>query len=129
MATREKVYAAKLYRDYFADNLDEDVGVKSDVPAIRPRKLVVVTTVPAGPNPKPKYLTWRRLIAQWWMGNDDDGGQFGEELRELVVDSPKHLATVHKVVILGEPGRFDDPDDSAPRFQMTFDVLLKPILN
>lgn len=119
------LYAGTLYRNYFGENLDPGVSVKSDVPATRPPKLIVVTTVPAGGNAKPRYMAWRRVVVQWWASDDDTGGDLGEEIRDLVVDSPKALATVHKIEIVGEPGRFDDPMDTAPRFQMTFDVLLK----
>lgn len=121
------LYAPGIYRDYFKQNLDPEVGVAKDVPAVRPRKLVVVTSVPAGGTDKPRVLTWRRLIVQCWARDEESTAELCEDIRELVVDSPKVLSTIHKVAIVGEPGRFDDPDDTSPRFQMTFDALLKTV--
>jgi hypothetical protein len=124
-------YAGTLYRDYFKDNLADDVGVSNDVPSIRAKRQVAVLTVPAGGHAKPEQFRWQRIIVQIWaqgnaeMDADAAGAELGNDVRTLVLRSKRELATVHKIVLVGDLGRFDDPDDTSPRFQMTFDALFK----
>lgn len=119
--------AAKLYREYIAGKIT-DAKVEDDDPAVRPRRLIVITSAPGGgATDKPQSFTWRRVIVKTTATDDDSSYDLCEAVRKWVVRSPRELATVHKVVIVGEPGRFDDPDDTSPRYQMTFDALMKPI--
>lgn len=118
---------AKLYRNYIAGKIT-DAAVKDDDPATRPRRLIVITSAPGGGSTdKPQYFTWRRVIVKTTATDDDTSYMLCESVRRWVVKSPREIAAVHKIVIVGEPGRFDDPDDTSPRYQMTFDVLVKPI--
>lgn len=120
-------YAAKIYSDYLEGT--RGIQVFRSKPATRPPKCIVLTTIPAGPTAKPMHLAWRRLVIQCWDRADASGdaaGQLAEEIRQDMVDSMKAgLLGVHKVVIVGEPGRFDDPNEATPRFQLTVDVLMR----
>lgn len=118
---------AKRYREYIAGKIT-DAKVEDDDPAIRPRRLIVITSAPGGGSTdKPQAFTWRRLIVKATASDDDSSYDLCEQVRKWVVRSPRELSGVHKIIIVGEPGRFDDPDDTSPRYQMTFDVLAKPI--
>lgn len=119
-------YAATIYRNHLSSELD--VAVFSQKPATRPPKCIVLTTVPAGPTAKPMHFAWRRLVIQCWDRSDTTGdaaGEFAEKIRQVMVDSMKAGLGIHKVVIVGEPGRFDNPDEATPRFQLTVDVLMR----
>lgn len=120
-------YAPKVYQDYLAANLP-DVRVGGDVPVNRPARLITVRTAPAGSSPKPRVLSLRRLVFHIW---DDAGelhaGVLAEQVRDLCLRSATAGIGARRVVIVGEPSRFDDPSDPAakPRFQMTVDVLFR----
>jgi hypothetical protein len=121
-------YAPKVYRDYLTshDLLPDDVRVSGDVPTTRPDRLVTIRSAPAGPTAKPRFLAWRRLIFQCWDADETSAGELAELVRELVVQSVYARIGVHRVNVIGEPGRFDDPDNStSSRFQMTADVLFR----
>lgn len=121
-------YAPKLYRDYLKAHPRFPVGarVTGDVPTSRPDLLVTIRSAPAGPTDKPRVLAWRRLIFQCWGLDEVAAGELCELIRDLVVESVYARLGVHRVHVIGEPGRFDDPDNStSSRFQMTADVLLR----
>lgn len=120
-------YAPKAVRDHLASVLGPDVRVATKVPAERPAKLVTITTAPTGGGTN-LVLSPRRLIIQVYNADEQVAG----ELAETVF---AHLKTAHfikgnglrNVTVVGTPARFDDPDDSTPRFQMTVDVLLRAV--
>lgn len=118
-------------RDYLKDNLD-DVSVKADVPSTIPAKLITVTGAIAGPAPHQRYLAWRRVVLR---GRSTSGeiaaGNLIEEAREVLLAGAQKgdLASVHKVVIVGEPGKLTDPDDGKPIIQMTVDLLIRATQN
>ncbi|WP_239252802.1 hypothetical protein [Mycobacterium sp. CnD-18-1] len=118
-------YAAKVFRDYLDANLP-GVRVSGDVPATVPAQLVTIRQVPAGSTDKPRHLGWRRLILRC---RHDDGeistGLLAETVRHLMVESKFAGIGVRRADVIGEPGRFDDPDDSKPWFQLTVDALFK----
>ena len=121
-------YAPKLYRDYLVahERFPDGVRVTGDVPTTRPGRLVTIRSAPAGPTAKPRFLAWRRLIFQCWDADEVVAGELCELVRDLVVHSVSARIGVHRVNVIGEPGRFDDPSNStSSRFQMTADVLLR----
>lgn len=118
-------YVGKIYRDYLAELVPAGVRVASKVPATRPARLVTITTAPAGSSPKPRILSWRRLILQCWAGNEIAAAELCELVRDLVVESRYARLGVRQVRVIGEPGQFNDPADDSPRFQTTIDVLIR----
>ena len=122
-------YAGTLYRVYFRDKLGADVNVakNGDVPGIRSRNQVVISTVPASGHAKPEQFQWQRVVGQCWAQDEESTAILCNRLRYFALLSKRELATVHKIVIVGEPGKFDDPDDTSPRFQMVFDTLFKTV--
>lgn len=121
-------YAPKVYRDYLRghERMPGDVRVSGDVPTAIPARLVTIRSAPAGPTAKPRFLAWRRLILQCWAADEVTAGELAELVRDLVVQSVYARIGVHRVNVIGEPGRFDDPDHSgSSRFQMTADVLVR----
>ena len=122
-------YAPKVFRDYL-DPLLDGVRVSGDVPATVPAKLVTIRTVPAGATSKPRVFGWRRLVFRCrdtsdHINSESLSGQLAEQVRHHVVESPFAGIGVRKIVMVGEPGRFDDPDDPKPWFQMTVDALFR----
>ena len=121
-------YAPKVVRDYLIAVLGADVRVSTDVPANRPANLVTITTAPTGGGNN-LALSPRRLIIQVYNADEATAG----ELAELVFGYLRAAKNVpgngiRDVSVVGTPARFDDPDDSTPRFQMTVDVLLRATL-
>lgn len=123
----ELPYAGTIYKNYFQEKLGADVAVSRDVPAIRSRNQIAITTVPASSHSKPEVFQWQRLIVQCWSRDEETTSELCNRVRYFALLSKRELATVHKVRIVGEPGRFDDPDDTSPRFQLTFDSLFKTV--
>lgn len=119
-------YAAKVVRDHLADSLD-DVRVASDVPKSRPAKLVTVTTAPTGGHKHPRWLSWRRVILKCWAATEVEAAQLAEDCRTELLAAELAGLGIHKVLIIGEPSRLDDPDDHTPRFQMTADLLMRSL--
>ncbi|MGV0805808.1 hypothetical protein [Mycolicibacterium setense] len=118
-------YAAKVFRDYLADELPS-VRVSGDVPATMPAQLVTIRQVPAGSTEKPRYLGWRRLILRCRHNDGESAtGLLAEQVRHHMVESKYAGLGIRKIDVVGEPGRFDDPDDSKPWFQLTVDALFK----
>lgn len=117
-------YAVKVVRDHLADNLD-GIRVATEVPAVRPAQLVTITSVPAGSSDKPEHLAWRRLIVHCWDTTEFNTATLSEQVRELLLSIRHTGVGVRKVVFVGEPGKYNDPDDDAPRFQMTVDLLMR----
>lgn len=118
-------YAPRVVRSYLITRLDAGVRVATEVPATRPEKLVTITMVSTGDSAN-LALSPRRLIIQCYHANEAVAG----ELAEMVcaqLKSAKYLPGngLRDVSVVGTPARFDDPDDSTPRFQMTVDVLLR----
>lgn len=121
------IYAGTLYRNFLQDALGANVAVAKDVPITRSRNQVVVTTVPASGHARPEQFQWQRVIVQCWSRDEESTAELCNTVRYHVLRSRRILATVHKINIVGEPGRFDDPDDTSPRFQMVFDTLFKTV--
>lgn len=120
-------YAPKLVRDYLISVLGTDVRVATKTPAVRPAKLVMITTAQTNGGAN-LALSSRRLIIQ--VSNADE--VVAGELAETVLAHLKSARYVQgnglrNVSEVGTPARFDDPDDSTPRFQMTVDVLLRAV--
>ncbi|PJE24733.1 MAG: hypothetical protein CK431_04335 [Mycobacterium sp.] len=118
-------YAPKIYRDYLRPLLDDDIRITGDVPATRPPRLVTVRLGTAPGSRKPRLLAWRRLVFQMWDVDEMATGALAEQVRDLVVNSVYARIGARQVRVFGEPARLDDPDDRAPRFQMTADVLFR----
>lgn len=118
-------YIATVYRDYLQDKLGAHIAVSKDVPPVRSRQQVAVLSAPASGHAKPEVFQWQRFIVQCWALDEDTTADLCNAVRHFALLSKREIPTVHKVVIVGEPGRFDDPDDTAPRFQMVFDALFK----
>lgn len=118
-------YAGKIYRDYFTEKLGATVAVSKDVPAIRSRKQVQVTTTVASGHDKPEQFQWSRIVVRCWATDEDTTSDLAQAVRYWAIKSKRLLAGVHRVVMVGEPGRYDDPFDTSPRFQLTFDALFK----
>lgn len=120
-------YAPRVVRDYLITVLGDDVRVATKVPAVRPAKLVMISTAPTSGGTN-LVLSPRRLIVQVYNADEATAG----ELAEMVL---AHLRSaryvpgngIRDVSVVGTPARFDDPDDSTPRFQMTVDVLLRAV--
>lgn len=118
-------YIAAVLQPYLKAQLG-GIRVSTDVPANRPTRLVTLTVVPAGPADKPEFLSWRRVIVHCWDDtSESDAGQFAETVRSILLNSRYAGVGIRRVVIVGEPGRYDDPDDGKPRFQMTADFMLR----
>lgn len=120
-------YAPKVVRNYLRTVLDADVRVATKAPADRPAKLVMITTATTSGGTN-LVLSPRRLIIQ--VSNADE--VVAGELAETVAAHLKSARYVQgnglrNVSVVGTPARFDDPDDSTPRFQMTVDVLLRAV--
>lgn len=118
-------YAPKVFRDYLRPLLDDDIRLTGDVPATRPPRLVTIRLGTAQGSQKPRLLAWRRLVFQFWDIDEIATGELAEKVRDLVVNSVYAGIGARKVRVFGEPARLDDPDDKAPRFQMTADVLFR----
>ena len=129
MATKQFPYAPKVVADYLRANLG-GIKVSTDVPKTWTPPLVTITMVPANSTPN-LVLSTRRLIIHCWHSKELDGGNLIERVRQLLVDVPYvgGVPGLRNVNIIGEPGRYDDPDSSIPRFEMTADVLLRALTN
>lgn len=118
-------YIASVLQPYLKAQLG-GVRVATEVPATRPARLVTLTVVPAGSSEKPEFLSWRRVIVHCWDDtSESDAGRLAETVRSVLLNSRYEQIGIRKVVIVGEPGRFDDPDDGRPRFQLTADFMLR----
>lgn len=118
-------YIAAVLQPYLKDKL-VNVRVATEVPAKRPTKLVTLTVVPAGSSDKPEHLSWRRVIVHCWDDtSESDAGRLAETVRAVLLNARYEGIGIRKVVIVGEPGRYDDPDDGKPRFQLTADFMLR----
>lgn len=124
-------YAPKVYQDWMKNHLPEDVGVTTDAPATRARRHVALLSAVATGHPKPEQFRWQRIIVWMWANGTASAdaetatAELGDDVRTLVLRSKREIAGVHNVVLVGDLGRYDDPDDTAPRFQLTFDALFK----
>lgn len=126
------LYPPQVYRNYLSAHPDmpAGVGVKTHMPANRPDNLVLITTAPAQTSLKPRIFAWRRVIFQCWSPDELSAHNLCSTVRDLVVWSVFAHLGIRKVVVVGEPARFDDPDNSGPgqsvwRFQTTIDVLFR----
>jgi hypothetical protein len=118
-------YAPKVVRAYLKSVLDTDVRVTTEVPADRPAKLVTITTAPTGGGTN-LVLQSRRLIIQVHAADEAVAGDLAETVcAHLRAAKYVQGNGLRNVTVVGTPARFDDPDDSTPRFQMTADVLLR----
>jgi len=125
-------YAPAIYRNYLSTTLS--VPVFPAKPGTRPPKCIVLQPIQASGTAKQRVFGWRRMLIHCWDSSDTTGdaaGLLGERIRQALVESPWAGLGVHRVVVLGEPGRYDDPREATPRFQLTVDVLMKdtPRLN
>lgn len=120
-------YAPRVARDYLTSKLGAGVRVATDVPASRPEKLVTITTAPTGDDGN-LALSPRRLIVQVYSADETTAGELAEQVfSHLKAVNHTPGTGMRKVSVVGTPARFDDPDDSTPRFQMTVDVLLRAV--
>lgn len=118
-------YAPRVVRNYLKTVLDTDVRIATEVPAIRPAKLVTITTASTSGGDN-IALSKRWVIIR--IRNADEAT--AANLAELVYG---HMMIarytpgngIRDVVPVGTPARFDDPDDSTPCFQMTLEILLR----
>jgi hypothetical protein len=118
-------YIAGVLQPYLKSKL-AGIRVATEVPATRPTRLVTLSVVPAGSSDKPEFLSWRRVIVHCWDDTGEaDAGRLAETVRSLLLSSRYERIGIRKVVIVGEPGRYDDPDDGKPRFQLTADFMLR----
>lgn len=118
-------YIAAVLQPYLKAQLG-GIRVSTDVPATRPTKLVTLTVVPAGSSEKPEFLSWRRVIFHCWDDtSESDAARLAETVRALILSARYAKIGIRLVNIVGEPGRFDDPDDGKPRFQITADFMLR----
>lgn len=125
-------YPPKVYRDYLSSHPDmpSGVGVKTHMPATRPDNIVLISTAPAPGTAKPRFFAWRRLIFQCWAPDELSAYNLCNTVRTIVVWSVYAHLGVRRIVVVGEPARFDDPDNSGPgqsvwRFQTTIDALFR----
>lgn len=126
MATKQFPYAVKVVADYLRINLG-GIRVATEVPATWSGSLVTVTSVP-GSGPRNLVLSMRRMVIQCWNSNELVAGTLAEQVRQLLVDVPyTGVRWLRDVNVVGEPGRFDDPDTGVPRFQLTVDVLVRAL--
>jgi hypothetical protein len=120
-------YAPKVVRDYLISALDADVRVATKVPAQRPEKLVTITSVPSGGGNN-VALSPRRLIIQCYNADEATAGVLAETVCAHMLSARYAPGNgIRNVTVVGTPARFDDPDDSTPRFQVTVDVLLRAV--
>lgn len=121
-------YAPLVVIDYLRSRLGADVRVATNVPAARPAKLVTITTAPTGGGNN-LVLSPRRCVIQVYCADEATAGELAEEvLGHLRAAKNVPGNGIRDVSVVGTPARFDDPDDSTPRFQMTVDVLLRATL-
>ena len=126
MATKQFPYAPKVVKDYLTSNLT-GIRVATEVPNAWTGSLVTITMVP-GTGERNLVLSTRRLIIQCWSLKELDAGNLAERVRQLLVDVPyTGVRWLRDVNVIGEPGRFDDPDTAMPRFQLTVDVLMRAL--
>lgn len=127
--TRVWPYAAKVVRNYLITKLDNDIRVATEVPANRPAKLVVITTASTSGGDNP-ILSKRWVIIQVYHAEEATAADLAETVFGHMLDAKYASGTgMRDVVVVGTPQRFDDPDDSTPRFQMTFEPLLRAVVN
>lgn len=117
-------YIGSILQPYLKANLG-GIRVSTEVPAARPVRLVNLTVVPAGSSDKPEFLSWRRVIVHCWDASEAEAGTLAETVRSVLLNSRYEQIGIRKVVIVGEPGKFNDPDDDSPRFQLTADFMLR----
>jgi hypothetical protein len=118
-------YAPKVVRDYLTSVLDAGIRVSTDVPANRPALLVTITSASTGGGTN-LALSPRRVIIQCYHPNEAAAGTLAETVYAHMRGARFVPGNgIYNVVTVGTPARFDDPDDSTPRFQMTLDVLLR----
>lgn len=117
-------YVVDVVQDYLAGELPS-VRVATKVPKERPNRLVIITTVPAGPSQKPRYLSTRRVVLQCWDTTESAAGNLAETVRDLMLEAPFEHIGIRRTTVVGEPARFDDATSNTPRFQLTVDLLLR----
>lgn len=135
-------YAPKLYREYLQSHpalapgetfgydrslvISDDIRFVSNVPAKMPSQLVSVNTAPAGATRKPRIFGWRRMVFQTYAADEFAAGSLCEVVRDAAVRSVYARIGVHKVNVIGEPARLDDPNIiDFMRFQTTIDALFR----
>lgn len=118
-------YAPRVVRDYLISRLGPGVRIATEVPANRPVKLVTITMVSTGDTAN-LALSPRRLIIQCYHADEAVAGELAEMVCAQLKSAKYQPGNgLRDVSVVGTPARFDDPDDSTPRFQMTVDVLLR----
>lgn len=118
-------YATKLYVDYLSVRMPGVlVATKIPTDAIRDgRPLVVIDSVSAGGYPN-LVLATRRLVFSCYDEDELSAGELCEWVRAEVRAS-RYAYICRRAEVVGEPARFDRPDEPVPRFQTTIDVLLR----
>lgn len=120
-------YAPKLVANHVRANLPTTTRVATQVPA-KYNSAVQLVTIESAPatGVSNMALSTRRLIIQCWNSDEETAGLLAERVRQILVDAPRiGVKGIRGVNVIGEPGRFDDPDTGLPRFQLTVDVLLR----
>jgi hypothetical protein len=101
------------------------VVVKSDVPEVRPPRLVLLFTAPTV-GPQSLVLSTRRIICQVDNGSEYATGLLTEKVRALIVNAKYQQLGIKQVKVIGEPAKFPGP--SVPwRWQFTADVMVRAI--
>ena len=118
-------YAPQVVRDYLTTVLDPAIRVATNVPANRPTLLVTISTASANGGGN-IALSPRRVILHCYHPNAAAAGNLAETGFGHMLSARFTPGNgIYNVVVVGTPARFDDPDDSTPRFQMTLDILLR----
>lgn len=122
-------YAPKIVRDYLKTVLDTDIRIATEVPASRPAKLVTITTASTSGGTN-IALSKRWVIIQCYHADETTAANLADLVYGHMLSARYTPGNgIRDVVPVGTPARFDDPDDSTPRFQMTLEVLLRAVVN
>lgn len=97
----------------------------SEVPKVRPARLILLYTAPSA-GAQSLVLSTRRIICQVDNGSEYATALMTEKVRALVVNSIYRQIGIKSVRVIGEPAKFPGP--SVPwRWQFTADVMVRAI--
>jgi hypothetical protein len=122
-------YAATVARKYLLTRVPEIYTIETLIPAApRPRKLIVVRSIPGGRvcNIIEQY---RRLLVWNYDVDENTAGNAAENTLGYLIEAQftRHSGIRETKLVGSAPYYFPDPDDPAdtPRFQFTVDILLR----